>query len=129
MSNNVFPSTLPGIDIAVEREAFYATTIHETASGLEDRTAWQPTARYRYGVRVNVVRNSTMAPAPWGAYSEPAILLKFLDDHQGAKDSFLFDDPYSGTQTRVRFVEDSLSITQVASGMWSCTFRLVSVVA
>ena len=128
MSSNVFPS-LPGLDIAVEREAFYKTTIHETASGKEDRTAWQSAARYRYRLKFNVTRTSVTAPAPWAAYSEPAILLKFLDDHKGAQDSFLFDDPYSAVQTRVRFQSDTLRITQLASGMWACDFELVSVSA
>lgn len=128
MSSSVFPS-LPGLDIQVERESFYKTTIHEAASGREDRTAWMATARYRYRLQVNVARTAVTAPAPWAAYSEPAILLKFLDDHKGAQDSFLYDDPYSGTQTRVRFQDDSLTIAQVASGMWSCEFKLVSVAA
>jgi phage-related protein len=128
MSSSVFPS-LPGIDIAVERESFFKTTIHETASGKEDRTAWMNTPRYRYRVAFNVLRTSVTAPSPWGAYSEPGVIINFLDAHKGAQDSFLFDDPYTAVQTRVRFQEDSLNIKQIASGFWECSFELVSVAA
>lgn len=128
MSSNVFPA-LPGIDIAVERETFYKTTIYESPSGLEDRTAWQSAPRYRYSLTANLVRSNVNAPAPWAAYSEAAILLKFIDDHLGQKESFLYDDPYSGSQVRVRFDDDSLTIKQIAASMWSCSFQLVSVAA
>jgi phage-related protein len=126
MSNNVFPS-LPGLDINVEREVIYRDTTHEVQSGKEYRTRWWSTPRYRYKLKFSVLRNSVNAPAPWAAYSEIAILLNFFDVHAGSWDSFLYNDPYDGTQVRVRFEQDSLPTTQVTSGIWECSFSLITV--
>jgi hypothetical protein len=126
MSTSVFPD-LPGIDIAVEREAIYKTTIHETASGKEDRASWQSTPRYRYKLTYNLVRDNVAAPAPYAAYSEAGVVFQFLSSSAGAWDSFVFPDPYSGTNTQVRFVEDSVTVTKIADHFWSVSFSLISV--
>ena len=126
MSSNVFPS-LKGYDVQVTREVFYSNDVHEAISGKETRISFWSTPRYRYRIKVNFARAATSAPAPWAAYSEPAILFKFLDDHLGRNDSFLFNDPYDSVQRAVRFEEDTLSMTRVVDQVWSCELTLVSV--
>lgn len=126
MSSSVFPS-LAGLDVKVERSTLYKTTVHETTSGKEDRTSWMPSPRYRYALSFNVLRESENAPSPWQAQTEVGVVLKFFNDHFGQGDSFMYADPYSGTSTQVRFVEDSLKITAVTPDIWECKFELISV--
>lgn len=90
MSSNVFP-TLPG-QIIVERSPSYVSTIHQTVSGLEQRTSWRTNPVWHYRI-TETVRQGTAAPSPWGAYNEHSILVKWIDDHKGAWDSFLLVDP------------------------------------
>lgn len=125
MSNNVFPS-LPGLDVAVELEPAYRTTVHETVAGKEYRTTWGVAKRFRYKLRFNFLRESTAAPAPWAAYNEKAIVEKFHDDHFGSFDSFLFTGP-DGVQRRVRFASDTLTFVRSASGLWDLEADLISV--
>lgn len=125
MSNNVWP-VLPGLDKERDTLPSYSSTIHQTANGKEYRTNHWAAPRYRFRLRYNGLRSSVAAPSPWGAYSEVAIVRKFLDDHYGSFDSFLYDD--DGTQRRVRFAEDGLRLTRQAGGAWwSCEVELVSV--
>jgi len=126
MSASVLPD-LPGLDIAVERSPSYKTKIVETVSGKEDRASWASAPRYTYNLRYNLVRDNVAAPAPWAAYSEAGVLFNFLDAHYGSLDSFHYADPYSGTDTVVRFKEDSLTVTRIADHMWSIDVGLVSV--
>lgn len=127
MSNNALP-TLPGLDYAVTRETFYpATTIHTTIADTEYRTTWGSVPRYRYRLSWNVLRANVNAPAPWQAQTEVGVLLKFLADHAGQFDSFLFTDPYDQVQRRVRFESDSLTVKRLAEGVWACEATLVSV--
>lgn len=127
MSDLVFPSSLPSLDIKVEREVRYATTVHTSASGKEVRARWQTTPRYRYRLKFNGLRSNKAAPAPNQAYTETALVLKFLNDHQGAWDSFLYVDPYDGVQRRVRLVEDSLVFERVVSTWWAASVEFISV--
>lgn len=128
MSSSVFPMNLPGLDISVEREPAYATTIHTSSSGKETRATWQSTPRYLYRLKFNGLRANTQAPAPNAAHTETAIVLKFLDDHKGAWDSFLFTDPYDNTQRTVRLVEDSLRMRRITSTWWAIdSLELISV--
>ncbi|GAO01922.1 DUF2460 domain-containing protein [Anaeromyxobacter sp. PSR-1] len=126
MSNSVFPE-LPGLDVEVERETIYRSSVFETAGGKEQRAAYWSTPRYRYQLRWNVLRTDVMAPAPWAAYSEVATVQKFFDDHLGSWDSFLMNDPYSGSQVRVRFVQDSLKLHRIVPGIWEAEATVISV--
>lgn len=125
MSNLVFPS-LPGVDINVERETIYSTTTRTSVSGKEYRTSWQASPRYRYKLKFNL-RTAWSAPSPFGAYNEVSVVQAFLDTHLGSWDSFLYTDPYSGSQVRVRFERDNLNLKQELTGAWSCSFNLISV--
>lgn len=117
MSSEVFP-TLPGLDVAVERVPYYATETHESVSGREIRVSWRTQPRIRYRLTINGARTGTMAPAPYAAMTEMEALLYFLDLHKGSFESFLYPDPYTAGNVRVRLVEDSLRMTQVVDGWW-----------
>ena len=47
------------------------------------------------------------------------MILHFLNTHLGAFDSFLYPDPYTASNVRVRFVEDSLRMVQIVPGAWA----------
>jgi hypothetical protein len=125
MSNSVFPD-LPGLDVAVQLEPTYRTTVHETVAGKEYRTAWGVGKRFRYRLRFNVLREAVSAPAPWAGYNEKTVVEKFHDDHLGSFDSFLFTGP-DGVQRRVRFASDTLTFVRIVSGLWELEAELVSV--
>lgn len=118
MSDLLWPS-LPGIDVQVTREPLYATQIYESVSGREVRVSWRTQPRYRYTLKFNVLRTGTQAPGAYTSYSEMGVILAFLDTHAGALGSFLYADPYTGSEVRVRFVEDSLQMTQIVPGAWA----------
>jgi hypothetical protein len=118
MSSEVFP-TLPCLNVAVQREPSYATEVHESVSGLETRVSWRTLPRIRYRLKINAARTGTAAPSPFAAMSEMAALLHFLDAHRGSFESFLYPDPYTAGNVRVRLVEDSLAMTQIVPGVWS----------
>jgi hypothetical protein len=120
---------LPGLDIKVEREPVYATTVHQSNSGKEVRVSWQTAPRVRYTLTFSFLFTETDAPAPNQAYTQTEIIQKFFDDHRGQWDSFLFDDPMTGTQVRVRFATDTLTWERVADGMWAIKkLQLITVV-
>jgi hypothetical protein len=127
MSTSVFPSNLPGMDVSVVRGETYKTTINATISGKEQRTLWESTPRYKYKLKFNVLRDDVSAPAPWAAFSEVATVVKFLEDHKGSWDSFHFADPFTGADTVVRYVDDSLELTQIVPHCWSCELSFISV--
>lgn len=126
MSNSVFPSTLPGIDIKVSRRAIYSTKIQTARSGKELRASWWATPRYAYTLTLNFVRQagfSSVTPS-----DEAATLVAFFETHRGAWDSFLFDDPYDAVQRRVRFNGDELELERLANKAWDGkTISLISV--
>ena len=128
MSSYKFPLSLPGIDIAISRRGpIYATQIQTTSSGKEQRASWQAVPRYEYDLKINVLREGVPAPAPFQALDEVTAVLGFGDDHRGAWDSFLIDDPLDGTERRVRFVEDSFTVVKIAEDLWETSFSLVTV--
>lgn len=130
MSNNVFPTNLTAIDFEVEMTPRYFTKVLRARSGKEVRLSWRASALWDFKLKMTV-RDRIAAPAPWAAYSESGIVLKFLDDHKGEWDSFLFNSPYQGgttiavpssaypgSQVRVRFDADSLKLKRSANGWW-----------
>lgn len=118
MSDQVFPSNLRGVSIEVERSTEYQTVILTSASGKEQRVQYQTVPRYRYRLRFHTLRQDKACPAPNAAYTETAIIQKFHDDHRGSWDSFLYDDPYSGSQVRVRFASDTLTFRRIVDRAW-----------
>ena len=127
MSNNVFPSSLPGIDIEVERSTSYATTVQTSSSGKEQRASWQSTPRYTYRLRINFMRSAVAAPSPYQALNELTVIQGFIDDHKGQWDSFLFNDPVDGVQRRVRFTSDELTISRLVNNIWTAEIEMITV--
>lgn len=85
MSNYIFPSGLPGVDVKVSRQPIYDVRKQEAASGKELRYSLQFTPRYKYKLTFNMLRADT--------YAEFQQLAQFLARHFGELDSFLFSDP------------------------------------
>lgn len=117
MSDLLFPA-LPGLNIRVARQPRYATEVYESVSGRECRVSWRTQPRIRYTLTFSFLRTFIQAPAPFTSYSETGVILAFLDQHLGALDSFLYADPYTGAWVRVRLVEDSVEMVQLAVGFW-----------
>jgi hypothetical protein len=128
MSSSVWP-VLPGVIQEEPEQLERAVTVHTMASGKEYRTSWGTAPRYRFTLR-GTVRKNVVAPAPWAASSEAAIVRKFYDDHGGSFDSFLFDDDFTGTQYRVRFDGPPRLRRSASSNDWyEAEIVLVSVIA
>jgi hypothetical protein len=126
VSSNVFP-VLPLRKLESQRAPVYATSVFTTESQTEQRFSHQATPRFRYRLRYTV-RAAKAAPAPWQAYSEAAIVQKWIDDHRGEWDSWLIADPWDGSQVRVRF-EGLPQFTQIVPGIWDVEIGLVSVLS
>ena len=136
MSSNVFP-VLPGLDTEVSKEARHKVTISEAVSGREDRTLWAVAPRFDFVLKYNFLRTYVTAPAPWAAYSEVAIVQKFIADHYSSFDSFLIADPtivlaedstHDPAQKRVRFKENGVRIYQLVPTIWRAELALISVI-
>ena len=107
MSNSIFPLTLKGVDVKVARAIIYSTEIQTSESGKEQRASFQSTPRYKYTVTFNFLRQSLNG-------DEAKTLADFHAAHFGQYDSFLFNDPFDGTQRRVRFDGDQLDMERIA---------------
>lgn len=112
-----FP-TLEGLDVAVEREPEYATTIHESVSGREDRTSWWAAPKYRYNLKFNYLRQSA---------NEVSALLDLHAASSGSLKTFTYTDPYDGVTRDCRFSRDGLRIVRIVDGVWQCEVEIVSV--
>ncbi|MBS0370206.1 MAG: DUF2460 domain-containing protein [Proteobacteria bacterium] len=85
MSNDVYP-TLPGLSLPVGRSPTFKTSVLETASGREFRSALMFYPRVKYTLRYEFLRDSS-------ALAEFRTLCGFYNSHRGPFDSWLFDDP------------------------------------
>lgn len=127
MSALVFPS-LPGLHIEPVRGLKYPVSIKEAVSGREDRTVWASTPRRRWRLRLNFLRESVAAPAPFGAYTEVSVVDYFVETHFGTGDSFHIIDPKDRVTDRVvRFVVEP-ELKQIVQGIWTADFELISVI-
>lgn len=106
MSNEVFPTTLKGLDIKITRTPVFKTAVQESVSGKELRASWWSTPRYKYTLDFNFLRQ--------GLNSDEAETLRgFFARHLGSWDSFLLNDPYDSTQRRVRFDMDEITMQRL----------------
>lgn len=130
MSNNVFPILpLQSLDLSVRPE--YRTKVLQAVSGKELRVSWSSSSRTTYTLRFDAARTVTSGRGdynsstgawtvnPSGAYTEYSVIQAFLDTHRGSWDSFLFVDPISGSQVRVRLIDGSITYSRIASGAWA----------
>jgi uncharacterized protein (TIGR02217 family) len=93
MSDAVFPIGFLAYGFSGGTE--YQTTIVVTYGGHEQRNADWPTPRRRW-----------LVPLSHMTDAERDSLIAFVDARLGAFDNFLFDDPHTATQYRVRFARD-----------------------
>lgn len=126
MSSLVLPA-LPIVNVEPSVTPTYRTTVHETIGGKKQKTAWWSTPINRYKLRWDALRASVYCASPWGAYTEPGLIRYFYDAHRGDWDSWLMNDPFTGSQVRVAFIADSLVFTQVVPGVWSAEAEVETV--
>ena len=85
MSNDVYPA-LPGLTWDVTRTPTWSTTVKTAVSLREYRAANASFPVYHYKLAYSLLRQKA-------AFAELATLAGFYNKHQGAFDSFLFNDP------------------------------------
>jgi hypothetical protein len=103
MSDEVFPSNLPGIKWDRVRTATFKTAIYEALSGAERRIRHRPSAKRRIELGYEVLREGQ-------GWAELQTLAGFYEARSGAYDSFLFHDPYEGqVSNRVFGVGDGVT--------------------
>lgn len=124
MSAYVFPS-LVGQAMEVSREPVYPITVYTSKGGKEDVTLWSPTPRWRYKVKLNVLRSYVNMVGAWGTLSEIAVVQWFISTHYGSWDAFHFIDPYDSSDRLVRFVEGSNPTVRVVNGVWQGSLDLI----
>lgn len=85
MSNSVFPD-LPGLKIEIKRTPIWKTLKQESASGRVVTAALMTYPLRRYGLSFEFLRSG-------GGYTELQQVEAFFNQHKGAYESFLFNDP------------------------------------
>ena len=112
------PTTLPGKQIGCRREIIYRTEISESMSGIEYRSSWQTSPRYRYEVTV-IGRKQ--------ASGELSSMAAAVTDVRGEFSTFSFVDPYDGV-TRTCRLDGMPTFTEWRiPGWWQATYTLISV--
>jgi uncharacterized protein (TIGR02217 family) len=101
VSTALFPSTLKGFDIEVERETLFSTLVQTAASGKELRARFWSTPRFLYTLNLNFVRQSGFSAKT--LTDELAQLATFFNQVYGRWDSFLYVDPVNGTPSGCYF--------------------------
>ncbi len=118
MSNIALPD-FPSVNVRLERVPVFAdTTVFRSVSGMQQRVNWQSLPRYQYVMTARLREGVNIASGTYAGLSEIAAMLKHFEDHRGGWDSWYVSDPYSGTQVRVRFVEDAMRVVRLARGLW-----------
>lgn len=85
MSNSVFP-TMPGMKITLRRTPIWKTVSQESVSGRIVTAALMTYPLRQYSLSFEFLRTS-------GGYSELEQIEAFFNQHRGAFDSWLFNDP------------------------------------
>lgn len=87
-------------------------------------TYWTGPRRH-YTFRYELLREDTLAPAPWNGYSEIAALRAVFNQMGGTAGTIQFVDPAGDTVT-VKF-EAPLSTRKIGEGSWEADVALVEV--
>ncbi len=123
MSTELFPLSLPGVDVVVRRRAVFSTAVQVAQSGKELRAQLQSTPRYRYTVTFNYLMQDGLQGS-----DEAQALTDFFEARAGKFDTFAFDDPYDGVQRTVRFDMDELELSRIVDRVWEGkSIQLISV--
>lgn len=86
MSNQVYPSSLPGLSIEVDKEPEFDTLVQRAVSGKELRIGQRVYPLWYLTLNYNFLRDTSV-------YNELKTLVGFFLSRKGAADSFLFSDP------------------------------------
>lgn len=96
MSDDIFPTNLPGIKWDRVRAVTFKTSIYEALSGAERRIRHRPSPKRRIELAYEVLRETP-------GLAELQTLQGFYEARSGAYDSFLFHDPYDSQVTNLQF--------------------------
>lgn len=94
MSNLVLPA-FPGWDISFKRSAEWKNTLLESDSGRDFAIRHWVTPRYRYEMKLNLLRS--------GTERELQSFIGFFNTHRGSYDTWLFEDPDDRAVTLEQF--------------------------
>jgi hypothetical protein len=112
------PTTLPGMQVDVQREVVYKTHIAESMSGIEYRSQWQIYPRYRF--KVSIIGRTEAA-------GELAALDAAATGVNGELTPFSFVDPFDG-YTRTCRLEGNARFSQYRiRGWWKAEYTLITV--
>jgi hypothetical protein len=118
VSDVTFPaSSLPGL-VLQARTTFYGDTVQEGDTGTEYRLNRTASPRYRYEYELRFAR---------GTANEWQTLQSHFTTHGGRRESFLLVDAVDGVTRRVRFADPELTLDRIVTGVYSCSFELVTV--
>lgn len=96
MSDIVFPLSLPGIKMDLQREPVHAVSVQTMSSGSELRASWQSYPRYKYDMTLEVARSDI-------TYAEFQRLMSMFVGTLGPYDDFLIQDPDDSAVTDMGF--------------------------
>lgn len=112
--------TFVGFQPTVTREGpIYRVDVDEAESGVEVRTVWGTSPRYRYRLEI-VLKDST----------DVSNLTTLVSNNYGEGGNFTITDPVSGSTVTVR-MDGNLSLTQYEriSTWWMARFSCVTVLS
>lgn len=95
MSNAVFPA-LAGLKYPVSKTPIWSSSVKTATSGQESRAGFWSFPRYKYSIGYDVLRSDT-------ALHELQDLVGFFNQHYGAVDDWLFNDPDDNSVTAQGF--------------------------
>jgi hypothetical protein len=107
-----------GLQVESTRETVYRVKVDQAQNGVEVRTVWNTSPRYRYRVRIVAQEVN----------DEATDLATFIEDQYGSGDSFtLVNDPVTGTSATVRFESPPRFEQYRIDGWWAVTLEMISV--
>ncbi len=114
MSGSVFPKPI-GTRIEVKRSPVWSTKTMRALSGREQRIGWYNAPLYEYEMKIEFLRQGIINGK---AYAEAKTIVDFFNAMQGSFDDFWLDDPFDGTQHKVRFKNDRIDVERFLSNFW-----------
>lgn len=113
------PLSSSGLQVNITREIVYAVSVQTTMSGIEIRTRWHNTPRYRY--RITIIGRTEVQ-------GELAALAAAVTDVSGEWATFSMVDPYDGVTRTVRLEGNTKFAQYKIRGWWEVQYAAISVV-
>jgi len=120
-----FP-TFPLVDVAIEVEREQPAREFVSESGRKVTTSYRTAPVRHFRLSFPLLRDAVLAPAPWGAYSEPAALRAAYAAMNGQAGTDTLADPEGGSAITVRW-ESPLVLEKIGAGCWKAEVELEEV--